>query len=327
VCEVTFLSRLRLCVPLVPLPLFFTIEYNDMLTPTLYYFISSPPSHIVTPFAMEVPSVEESLSLAPPAKVVFYDHQRLISHTWSIGEQFLLIFGALLFWMIEYSLCESSTINEQIQIFAYVLAGTIFCAFVWIGVEHVTQSLSTSLAGKAVANLVQWSLVCALANFINIVILAFAASGSVNSILISLGLIVVVLLIMAINHFALSAARDRHTADIHRGAFTYGHIPTRSKEEQQAQVQKLIQKEKEKYNKNIGVLELFGLPLVSADNLLYPHATTPPPSHSSSSSSFGVDPARYPLLSTIRPPLPPPLPAFSSSSSQQSQLQLQLQRH
>lgn len=209
--------------------------------------------------------------LAEDAKLAFYHHQRLVSHVWNIGFQFLLIFGALLFESVVLSFCAESSINQQILSFSYPLEAAIGCAALWLIIEHITQALSQQIVGQALSNFIQWAVIAALANLINVVLLKVGPAGSTNSILVSLGLIIVVLILMAGIHYAMSSVRDLQTAVAHRGAAIYNH----SRVVSDADLADLIRQEKDEYNDRNGVVEILGLPLVSQNSLLSPPPARP----------------------------------------------------
>lgn len=204
--------------------------------------------------------------LSDEALQVFLDYHRPLMYAWDLGKLFAAMFGSLLFWSVVYALCAEDTVDTQIQVFAYPLAGFLGLAVLLMAIEWMTQALSTSLVGLFLGDTVEWLAVNSVASFLTVVITKWAPSGSSDNAIVSSCLIMVVFVVTVAGFFVMRRARDRHATALHYDTIRWSksrEIPS------EKEVHQMLHDAENKYYAQNDMVGVWGMPLISKSNLLY----------------------------------------------------------
>ncbi len=197
--------------------------------------------------------------LAEDARLVFLHHHRHVMFVWDLGWLFVVIFAGLLLWEVIYAQCASSSTGQQILVFSYPLIGSLALGVVLLLLDY-GGTFALGVVGDVVGNVAQWVAVASLANFLNVVIMAWSPSGSLDNTLLSLGLIVAVFIAMVCLYFTMRLIRDTRSSVAHQMAMRYTHA---SAIDEEADVKRMLTDyENELYSAD-GVVKLWGMPLIS----------------------------------------------------------------
>lgn len=197
-------------------------------------------------------------------KAVFDRLKRQLLYVFEAGFLFVALFASLLVYSIVLSQCPNSDAQTETQIFSYPLAISIGLLILGCAVEYMFPCLEDQLLWMVVCNFVPWLLVICLSNFIFAAVNWLYTTGTVNNILVSLGILLATAVILAVIYLRGLRHLHHHVALANEAHEQYNHTPRVSSE----YTYDLARQTEEQYNQEHGIRTIFGLPILSTDTFL-----------------------------------------------------------
>lgn len=197
-------------------------------------------------------------------KAVFDRLKRQLLYVFEAGFLFVALFASLLVYSIVLSQCPSSDAQTETLIFSYPLVISIGLLALGCAVEYMFPCLEDRLLWMVVCNFLPWLFVICLTNFIFAAINWLYTTGTVNNILVCLGILLATAVILAVLYLRGLRRMHDHVAMTHEVYEAYNHYPRTSSE----YTYELARKTEDQYNQEHGIRTLFGLPILSTDTFL-----------------------------------------------------------